>query len=57
MFDGLTYLALSRVRKISNMMIEPFAFERISKLKDGKSFNFRIKEENRLSKLADRKKT
>jgi len=52
-FDGLTYVALSRVRNITDMMIEPFPFERISKIKNGKNFSFRIKEEKRLSDLAN----
>ena len=36
--DGLTYVALSRMKKLNDMVIESFPFERINKLSDGKRF-------------------
>ncbi|XP_066914898.1 ATP-dependent DNA helicase PIF1-like [Clytia hemisphaerica] len=54
--DGLTYVALSRVKKLSDMVIESFPFERINKLSEGKRFKFRVREESRLEELAARKK-
>ena len=53
-FDGLAYVALSRVKSILDMIIEPFPFERIDKISENKSFQFRIKEEKRLSELVKR---
>ncbi|XP_066929609.1 uncharacterized protein [Clytia hemisphaerica] len=55
-FDGLTYVALSRVKKLNDMVIESFPFERINKLSDGKRFKFRVREESRLEELAARNK-
>ncbi|XP_066915540.1 uncharacterized protein [Clytia hemisphaerica] len=54
--DGLTYVALSRVRKLKDMVIESFPFERINKLSNSKSFKYRIQEEKRLKELAARNK-
>ncbi|XP_066914869.1 uncharacterized protein [Clytia hemisphaerica] len=54
--DGLTYVALSRVKKLNDMVIESFPFERINKLSDGKRFKFRVREESRLEELAARNK-
>ncbi|XP_066930917.1 ATP-dependent DNA helicase PIF1-like [Clytia hemisphaerica] len=54
--DGLTYVALSRVKKLTDMVIESFPFERINKLSDGKRFKFRVREESRLEELASRNK-
>ncbi|XP_066932700.1 uncharacterized protein [Clytia hemisphaerica] len=54
--DGLTYVALSRVKKLRDMVIESFPFERINKLSEGKRFKFRVREESRLEELAARNK-
>ena len=51
--NGLTYVALSRVKKLNDMIIESFPFERINKLSEGKRFKYRILEERRLEKLAE----
>ena len=51
--DGLTYVALSRVKRLNDMIIEPFPFERISKLRENKSFKYRVREEQRLDELAE----
>ena len=39
-FDGLAYVALSRVKTIFDMIIEPFPFERLDKISENKSFIF-----------------
>lgn len=52
--DGLTYVALSRVKNLKDMFIEPFPFDRISKIGNSKAFCCRMKEENRLNELAKR---
>ena len=49
---GLTYVALSRVRKISDLVIEPMSFERIQSLKNNSNYRYRILEEGRLNSLA-----
>ena len=54
--DGLTYVALSREKKLTDMVIESFSFERIYKLSDEKRFKFRVREESRLEELASRNK-
>ena len=50
--DGLTYVALSRVKRLSDMIVEPFPFERIKRLSENKSFKYRVREEQRLDDLA-----
>ena len=51
-FDGLSYVALSRVKSLSDMIIEPFSFERLEKIKQTKGFLYRKKEEERLNNLS-----
>ena len=41
-FDGLFYIALSRVRKLNDLLIEPFTYERLIK-----AFEYRAAEEDR----------
>ena len=53
-FDGLTYVALSRVRNLKDMIIQPFPFERIGNINKSKAFSFRKEEENRLHTLSVR---
>ena len=38
---GLAYVAVSRVRKLYNMVIEPVTFERLQAVKKSKDFEFR----------------
>jgi len=51
-FDGLTYVALSLVRNLKDMIIRPFPFERIGNISKSKAFSFRKAEENRLHTLS-----
>jgi len=51
-FDGLTYVALSRVKELENMILRPFSFERLQSICKIKSFKFRKLEEERLQTLA-----
>jgi len=44
-FDGLTYVALSRVRKLEDMIVQPFSFERLRNISNSKAFSFRQAEE------------
>ena len=49
---GLTYVALSRVRKLSDTVIEPLTFERLHALKKTSNYKYRLLEESRLEQLA-----
>ena len=39
---GLTYVALTRVRTISNLVIEPMSYERLGSLKKTSNYKYRI---------------
>ena len=49
---GLTYVALSRVCKISDLVIEPVTFERLHSVKKTSNCKYRLLEEARLERLA-----
>lgn len=49
---GLTYVALSRVRKLSDLVIEPMTFDRLRSLQKTSNYKFRLIEEERLNTLA-----
>lgn len=49
---GLAYVALSRVRKFSDLVIEPMSFERLQSIKKTSNYKFRLLEEARLNILA-----
>lgn len=49
---GLTYVAVSRVRKLSDLIFEPMTFDRFHSLQQSLSYKFRLLEEQRLSQLA-----
>jgi len=49
---GLTYAALSRVCKISDLVIEPVTFERLHSVKKTSNYKYRLLEEARLERLA-----
>ena len=49
---GLTYVALSRVCKISDPVIEPVTFDRLHSLKKTSNYKYRLLEEARLERLA-----
>ncbi|PFX15735.1 ATP-dependent DNA helicase PIF1 [Stylophora pistillata] len=42
---GLAYIALSRVRKLSDLVIEPMGFERLQSIKKTSNYKFRLLEE------------
>ena len=51
-FTGLTYVGLSRVRKLQDLIVEPMTLERLQSVKSKKSFTYRLLEEQRLDALA-----
>ena len=51
---GISYVAISRVRTLSSCIIEPMTFERLACLRKSANLNFRLQEEMRLDKLADK---
>ena len=52
MFDGLSYVGFSRVKRLSDLIIEPVTFERLQSVKNKRGFEYRKSEENRLETLA-----
>lgn len=48
---GLTYVFLTRVRSLSNLIIEPILYERLTSLKKSSSYKYRVLEEIRLKKI------
>ena len=48
---GIAYVALSRVKKLSDLMIEPLSLERLQAVRKTLNFQYRIVEENRLDNL------
>ena len=49
---GLAYVAISRVRKLNDLIVEPMTLERLQAVKNCKDFEYRKIEEERLNKLA-----
>ena len=49
---GMAYVALSRVRSLDDLIIEPMTFERLHAIKKCSNYKFRIQEEQRLDALA-----
>ena len=45
---GLSFVAVSRVRALEDIIFKPFSFERLQRVKESKRLEERIKEENRL---------
>ena len=50
---GIIYVALSRVKKIQDLVIEPVTLERLQAVKKLTNFKFRLEEEKRLDLLAN----
>ena len=48
---GTTYVAISRVRNLSSLVIEPMTQERLTCMKNSLSLKYRLKEEQRLQNL------
>lgn len=53
---GLTYVAISRVRHLSSLVLEPMSFDRLRNIKKCKNLKYRKAEELRLKKIAERTK-
>ena len=51
---GLAYVALSSVRKLTDVVIEPMSFERLHSIKKTSNYKFRLLEEARLNILAEK---
>ena len=49
---GLTFLCLSRLKRLVDLLEEHMSFERLSKLGDKATLNIRLEEEMRLKALA-----
>ena len=49
---GISYVAISRVRNLSSLVIEPMTFERLSKIKNCSNLKYRRAEEHRLERIA-----
>ena len=52
--SGITYVAISRVRSLEDLVIEPMSYERLVALTKSITFAYRCKEEKRLEDLNDR---
>ena len=50
---GMTYVALSRVKALPSLIVEPMSFERLEKIKSAATFQYRLQEQERLQGLAD----
>ena len=51
---GLTFVCLSRAKRIVDLIVEPMPFDRISRLEQSPDLKARLVEEFRLRRLADR---
>ena len=49
---GLTFVCLSRAKRLVDLLIEPMPLERLSKIGDTLTFQLRLREEVRLRALA-----
>lgn len=50
---GLAYVALSRVSKMSDLILEPTALDGLNSVKQTKNFHYRYKDETRLKDIAN----
>ena len=50
---GITYVAISRVKRLSSLVIEPMSFQRLCSIKMSPTFKYRLQEQQRLDRLAD----
>jgi len=53
---GLTYVAISRVRDLSSLVLEPMTFDRLQNIKKSNNLKYRKAEELRLQKIAEKNK-
>ena len=49
---GLSFVSISRVRSLNDILFKPFNFSRLQRLKNCKRLNERIAEEKRLTELS-----
>ena len=49
---GISYVAISRVKKLTSLIIEPMTFERLTSIKSSLTLQFRLLEESRLDNIA-----
>ena len=50
---GITYVALSRARNLTSLVIEPMTYDRLSSIKKMQSLSYRLQEEKRLQVIAN----
>lgn len=50
---GITYVALSRVKKLSSLLVEPMTFDRLKSIKKSSSLKYRQQEEHRLRQIGN----
>ena len=53
---GITYVGLSRVKKLSSLVVDPMTFDRLKSIKKNISLKYRQQEEQRLNQLFERTK-
>ena len=53
---GITYVGLSRVKKLSSLVVEPMTFDRLKSIKKNNSLKYRQQEEKTLNQLFERTK-
>ena len=49
---GISYVAISRVKTLSSLVIEPLTFERLANIKSSVTLHYRLQEESRLDHMA-----
>lgn len=50
---GIAYVAISRVKTLSSLVIEPMTFQRLTSMKLSPTLQYRLAEENRLHHMAE----
>ena len=50
---GCSFVALSRVRSLDNVVLQPLSFQRLQAIAKSKQLQQRLREEERLQQLAD----
>ena len=50
---GITYVALSRVKKLEDLVVEPMTLQRLQAAKESTNMKYRIQEEQRLNNIAE----
>ncbi len=51
---GITYVAISRVKTLSSLIIEPVTFDRLTQIKKKAGLAYRQKEEERIKLIAEK---